>query len=100
MKNRQSSFENIVGKEEIARNEKFLLFPQRYLLNQKIISPFVNIYDIISLFVAELEEPKIGLSGKGLTSVIKTQFQFHQPIQICLINRHQFKIGRRTVYSI
>ena len=27
-------FENIVGKAEIARNEQFLLFPQRFLLNQ------------------------------------------------------------------
>ena len=28
---------------------------------------FVNIVDIISLFAAELEEPKIGTSGKGLS---------------------------------
>ena len=53
-------------KEEIARNEQFLLFPQCFLLNQKILSPFVNIYDIVSLFAAEFEEPKIGISGKGL----------------------------------
>ena len=57
----QTAFENIEGKEEIARNEQFLLFPQCFLLNQKIVSPFVNIFDIISLFVAELEEPKIGM---------------------------------------
>ena len=55
------SFENIVGKEEIARNEHFLLFPLCLLLNQKIVSPFVNTYDIISLFASELEEPKIGM---------------------------------------
>ena len=54
-------FKNIVGKEEIARNEQFLLFPQCFLLDQKIISPFVNIYDIISLFAAEFKEPKIGI---------------------------------------
>ena len=54
-------------KEEIACNEQFLLFPQCFLLNQKIVSPFVNIYNILSLFAAELEEPKIGMSGKGLT---------------------------------
>ena len=30
--------------------------------------PFVHIFDIISLFAAELEEPKIGISGKGLMS--------------------------------
>ena len=51
-----------MGKEEIARN-----CPQCFLLNQKIVYPFVNIFDIISLFASELEERKIGLSGKGLT---------------------------------
>ena len=54
-------------KEEIARYEQFLLFPQCFLLNQKLVSTFVNIYDIISLFAAELEEPKIVVLGKGLT---------------------------------
>ena len=29
----QTAFENIVGKEEIARNEQFLLYPQCFLLN-------------------------------------------------------------------
>ena len=57
----QTAFEKIVGKEEIARNEQFLLFPQFFLLNQKTASPFVNIFAIISLFAAELEEPKIGI---------------------------------------
>ena len=28
--------------------------------------PFVNIFDHISLFAAEFEKPKIGISGKGL----------------------------------
>ena len=60
MHQQQTAFDNIVGKEEIARNEQFLLFPQCFLLNQKIVFPFVNIYDIISLFAAELEQPKIG----------------------------------------
>ena len=63
----QDSLENIVGKEEIARNEQFLLIPQCNLLNLKIVSPFVNIFDIISLFAVKLEEPKIGMRGKGLT---------------------------------
>ena len=57
----QVAFENIVGKEEIARHEQFLLFPQCFLQNQKIVSPFVIISDIISLFAAELEEPKIAI---------------------------------------
>ena len=66
MHQQQTTFENIVGKEEIAHFEQFLLFPQCFLLNQKLVSPFVNIYDITYLFDAELEEPKIGIYGKGL----------------------------------
>ena len=66
MHQQQIAFENIVGKEEIARNEQFLLFPQCFLHNQELVCRFVNIFDIISLFAAELEEPKIGISGKGL----------------------------------
>ena len=65
MHQQHTAFANIVRKEEIARNEQFLLFPQCFLLNQKIISPFVNIYDIISLFAAELEESKISMWIKG-----------------------------------
>ena len=60
-------FEKIVGKGEIARNEQFHLFPQCFLFNQIIVSPFVHISDIISLFAAELEEPKVGILGKGIT---------------------------------
>ena len=58
---RKTVFENILGKEEIARNEQFLHFPKCFLLNQKLVSPFVDIFYIISLFAAELEEPKIGI---------------------------------------
>ena len=61
-------FENIVDKGKIACNEEFLLFSQCFLLNQVIVSPFVHIFVIISLFSAELEEPKIGISGKGLNN--------------------------------
>ena len=61
MHQQQTAFENIVEKEEIARNEQFLLFPQCFLLNQKTVSLFVKIFDIISLFAAELGEPKIGI---------------------------------------
>ena len=64
----QTAFENIVGKGDIARNEQFLLFPQCFQLSQIVVSPFVNIFDLISSFAAELEEPKIGISGKGLIS--------------------------------
>ena len=61
MHQQQTAFENIVGKEEIARNEQFLLFPLCFPLIQKILSPFVNIFAIIPLFGAELGEPKIGM---------------------------------------
>ena len=49
-------------------NEQFLLYPQCFLLNKIIVSLFVYIFDIISLFAAEFEEPKICLSGKWLTN--------------------------------
>ena len=50
----QTAFENIVGKEEIARKEQFLLFPLCFLLlNQIIVSPFVHIFDIIFSFAAK-----------------------------------------------
>ena len=68
----QTAFENIVGKGEIAQNEQFLLFRQCFLLDQIIVSPIVHIFDIISLFVAEFEEPNIGISGKGLKKSRKT----------------------------
>ena len=61
----QTAFEIIVGKEEIARNEQFLLFPQCLLLNQ-IIVLYLSIFLTLFLFVAALEESKIGISGKGL----------------------------------
>ena len=60
----QTAFENIVEKGEIARNKQFILFPQCFLLNQITVSPLVHIFDIISLFAAEFEESKIGISGK------------------------------------
>ena len=61
----QTAFENIAGEGEIALNEQFLLFPQCFLLNQIIESPFVDIFDIVSLFAAELKEPEIGKSGNS-----------------------------------
>ena len=70
MHEQQTAFENIVGKEEIALNEQFLLSPKMFLLNQTNSSLFVHIFDIISLFAAELEEPNIGIWGKGLIQVV------------------------------
>ena len=65
MHQQQTAFENIVEKEEIARYEQFLLFPEFFLLNQKIVSLFVHIFDITSSLAAELEEPKLGCEVKG-----------------------------------
>ena len=59
MHQQHTAFENIVGKGEIARYEQFLLFPQCFLLNQIIVSPFVHVFEVISIFFAELEEPKM-----------------------------------------
>ena len=66
MHQQQTAFENIVGKEEIACNKQFILFPQCFLLNQITVSSSVHIFDILFLFPAEMEEPKMGTSGKGL----------------------------------
>ena len=66
----QIAFENIVEKEEIARNEQFLLFSQCFLLNQITV-----LHMFILLFAAELEGPEIGISGKGLTHYLTTTLQ-------------------------
>ena len=66
MHQQQTALENMVEKVEIAHNEQFLLFPPCFLLNEVIVSPFIHIFDNISLFAAELEEPKISISGQGL----------------------------------
>ena len=72
MHQQRTVFENIVVKGEIACNKQFLLFPQYFQLNQKTVSPFVHIFDIISLFAVELEEPKIRILSKGLTQTLDT----------------------------
>ena len=66
MHQQQTASKNIVGKEETARNEQFLLFPHCFQLNQITVSPFVHIFDILSLSAIELEESNIGISDKGL----------------------------------
>ena len=61
MHQQQTAFENIVGKEEISLNEQFSFFHNIFYSNQITVSTFVHISDIISLFGAELEEPKIAI---------------------------------------
>ena len=72
----QTAFENIVGKGEIACSKQFLLFPQCFLLNQVIVSPFVHIFDI-PLIAAEFEEPNIGISGKELENHCREYVTHH-----------------------
>ena len=62
----QIAFENIVGKGEITQNEQFLLFPQCLFTQSDNCIPIYPSIDTTSLFAAKLEEPKIGVSGKGL----------------------------------
>ena len=62
------SFENNVEKKEIACNKQFLIFPTMFSTQSDNCTPFVHIFDIIFSFAAELEEPEIGISGKGLIS--------------------------------
>ena len=64
-----------MGKGEIAHNEQFLLFPRCFLLNPIPTSLFVHIFDIRSSFAAEFEEPKIGITSKGLTNLKKNIFE-------------------------
>ena len=63
-----------MGKGEIARNEQFLLFPQSFLLKQIIVWLSVHNFAITSVFAAELEEPKTGISGKWL-NILLSRFQ-------------------------
>ena len=90
----QAAFENIVGKGEIARNEQFLLFPQCFLHNQMIVSPSVNIFDTIPLFAGEFEEPKVGISGKGLRQNSRlVQIQSSADNKINLTQNLKFVLG-------
>ena len=63
MHQQQTAFENIVEKGAIS------LSPQCFQLNQIILSPIVHVLDIKSLFAAELDEPKIDISGEGLNMI-------------------------------
>ena len=56
----QTAFENIVGKEEIAHYEQFLLFPQCFLLNQKMY-PYLSIFMTSYLyFLMNKKSPNLG----------------------------------------
>ena len=44
MHQQQKAFENIVGKEEIARNEQFLLFPQFFFTQSENCFPICQYF--------------------------------------------------------
>ena len=59
------AFENNVGKEEIARNEQFLLFPQCFQLSQKIY-PHLSIFlHHVFYLLLNLKSPKLACEVKG-----------------------------------
>ena len=63
------SFENTVGKGEIARNDQFLLFPQCFLPVLKNFQLFSSNLRLSSANSFSLEESKILSSGNGLKVV-------------------------------
>ena len=86
MHQQQTAFENIVGKGKIASKEQCLLFPQCFLLNQIIKSPFVHNFDMISLFAAELEKPKFGISGNGLNLTLMNILDSSKTERVCRLH--------------
>ena len=90
----QTAFENIVGKKETARNKQFLFFPKGFLLNQKILSPFVNIFDILSLFAAELEEPRIGIRLVQIESIYRPKNKHDSKFEFCF-GKGRKHLGKR-----
>ena len=62
-----TAFENIVGKEEIARNERFLLFPQYFLLKSENYIPHLSIFMTLHLYLLlDWKSPKLACEVKGL----------------------------------
>ena len=53
-------------KEKLLVTSNFSISHNVFYSIKTIVSPFVHILDIISLVALELEEPKIGISGKRL----------------------------------
>ena len=59
------SFENTVGKGEIARNEQFLRFPQCFFTKMESFLLFLSNLKLSSANSFSLEESKICRLGKG-----------------------------------
>ena len=66
MHQQQTAFENVVGKEEIARNEQFLLFPQFFFLLNQIILPYLSIFLTPYYYLLlNWKRPKLAYEVKG-----------------------------------
>ena len=63
--NTDKSFENTMGKGEIALNEQILLFPQCFLTVLKNFMPFSSNLKLSSATSFSLEQSKIYHLGKG-----------------------------------
>ena len=104
--NNRHRLKTLWGKEEIAHDEQFLLFPQCFLLNQIIVSPFaifftsylcllLNWKSLKLPFVLSsakslvLAKAKILLCGKELTLSQTTNSRLFQTERLC---RRQFQI--------
>ena len=75
----------------------FLFSHNVFFSNRKVYPPFVNIFDIISLFAAEFEEPKIGILGKGLMKGMwKTASGLERTLHGVLVKRFQESKDRWT----
>ena len=64
----KKTFENIVGKEEKAGNQHFLLFPQCFLSYETTLMCWVT-FDMSSANAFSLGKPKILSSFKGLNGM-------------------------------
>ena len=76
MHQKQTAFENTVGKGEIARNEQISPFPTMLTTQSDNCIPICIYIFLSSLFAVELEEPKIGMQGKGFNSKVLDFFKF------------------------
>ena len=64
-------------------------FSQCFLLNHIIVSPFVHIFDIISLFAFELEELKLAYQVKAKRSVYQSYVYLWPILPVCSVHEHK-----------
>ena len=83
MRQQQMAFENIVGKEEIDRNEQFPLFPQCFLLNQITVVPHFSTFLTFYLYLLlNWKSPKLAY-GTCVIAVQKS-YKLHVMYKSCI----------------